>query len=111
MRLTVLFVLLTLGSGQGQSLNNFIQTLATRNPQLDDIIFTSSLLFQTQTASIVTCLGKCLTKGQCASFTFTPPSSSSSSSSKGSCRGYSKVMTADDVTVVSLGSAFFIRGK
>ena len=110
MRLPVLFVLIV-GVAQGQTTNNFIQTLATRNPQLQDTIFTTNVLFRTEVVSIASCAVGCLLERKCASFTFTPFSSSSSSSQKGLCGGYTTVLTADDASVFSPGSALFLWGN
>ena len=114
MRLPELCVLLLFGIGQRQAVSNFTQTLATQNPELQDIIFTDSLLFQRETGSVLSCAMKCRL-AHCASFTFTcsssPSSEISSSSSNGSCQGHSTVMTADDTSVAVPASALFVFGN
>ena len=113
MRLPELCVLLLLGTGQGQAVSNFTETLATRNPELQDTIFTDSLLFQRETGSVLSCAMKCRL-AHCASFTFTlssSPSSETSSSSNGSCQGHSTVMTADDASVAAPSSVLFVLGN
>ena len=115
MRLRVLFLLI-LAIGQGQTTDSVTETLAIGNSQLQNVIFGNHLLFQTEVMSVVSCAVECLVSGRCASFTFTPLSSSSSLSLSalsmtGLCRGHSTVMAAADGSVSSPGSALFVFGN
>ena len=63
---------------------------------LDNVIFTSSVLFEIKSRSVLDCGGQCSSEAWCVTFTHVTGSSS------GSCRGHNETFTSTSTNVVSV---------
>ena len=71
---------------------------------LDNVIFTSSVLFESESRSVLDCGGQCSSEAWCVTFTHVTGSSS------GSCRGNSETFTSTSTHAVSVtGAKTFAR--
>ena len=71
---------------------------------LDNVNFTSSVLFESQSRSVLDCGRQCSSEAWCATFTHVTGSSS------GSCRGHSETFTSTSTNAVSVpGAKTFAR--
>ena len=71
---------------------------------LDNVIFTSSVLFESKSRSVLDCGRQCSNETWCVTFTHVTGSSS------GSCRGHSETFTSTSTNAVSVpGAKTFTR--
>ena len=69
------------------------------NTGLDNVIFTSSVLFESESHSVLDCGHQCVRDERCVTFTHVAGSSS------GSCRGHSDTFTSTSTHAVSVPAA------
>ena len=73
---------------------------------LDNVIFTSSVLFESESRSVLDCGGQCSSEAWCVTFTHVTGSSS------GSCRGHNDTFTFASTHTVSVpGAKTFTRRR